>query len=81
MNKSVPYVKRVSTGFLCNQFLLVRRKLRSAPIIPRHLQLAIRNDEFLTFLRGVAIAQGGVLPNISSSLLPKKCEVEAAKRD
>ncbi|KFD49871.1 hypothetical protein M513_09338, partial [Trichuris suis] len=49
-------------------------KRRSPPIIPRHLQLAIRNDEFLTFLRGVANAQGGVLPNISSTLLPKKSE-------
>merc|ERR1719300_1622409 len=42
-------------------------------IIPRHLQLAIRNDDELSkLLSGVTIAQGGVLPNIQSVLLPKK---------
>jgi histone H2A len=34
-------------------------------IIPRHLQLAVRNDEELNkLLSGVTISQGGVLPNI-----------------
>ena len=42
-------------------------------IIPRHLQLAIRNDEeFNKLLGSVTLAQGGVLPNIQSVLLPKK---------
>lgn len=42
-------------------------------IIPRHLQLAIRNDDELNKLLGnVTIAQGGVLPNIHQNLLPKK---------
>ena len=42
-------------------------------IVPRHVQLAVRNDEELNkLLGGVTIASGGVLPNIHASLLPKK---------
>ena len=41
--------------------------------MPRHIQLAVRNDEELSKLLGsVTIAAGGVLPNIHSVLLPKK---------
>jgi len=41
-------------------------------IIPRHIQLAVRNDEELNKLMGgVTIASGGVLPNIHAALLPK----------
>jgi len=41
-------------------------------IIPRHVQLAVRNDEELNKLLGdVTIVQGGVLPNIQAVLLPK----------
>uniref|UniRef100_A0A804Q390 Histone H2A n=1 Tax=Zea mays TaxID=4577 RepID=A0A804Q390_MAIZE len=49
-------------------------------IIPRHVLLAIRNDEELgKLLAGVTIAHGGVLPNINPVLLPKKTAVAAAK--
>lgn len=42
-------------------------------IIPRHIQLAVRNDEELSRLMGgVTIANGGVLPNINQSLLSRK---------
>ncbi|KAJ4769579.1 Histone H2A [Rhynchospora pubera] len=42
-------------------------------IVPRHVLLAIRNDEELgKLLAGVTIASGGVLPNINPVLLPKK---------
>lgn len=44
------------------------RDNKKTRIIPRHLQLAIRNDEELNKLLGhVTIAQGGVLPNIHQS--------------
>ena len=44
-------------------------------IKPRQLQLAVRNDEELNkLLSGVTYAQGGVLPNIQTALLPKKNE-------
>ena len=46
-------------------------------IVPRHVQLAVRNDEELNkLLGGVTIASGGVLPNINAVLLPK-----SAKKD
>ncbi|XP_010884371.1 late histone H2A.2.2 [Esox lucius] len=42
-------------------------------IAPRHIQLAVRNDEELNQLfGGVTISDGGVLPNIQAALLPKK---------
>ncbi|XP_067883365.1 histone H2A-like [Heterodontus francisci] len=51
----------------------VARDNKKTRIIPRHLQLAVRNDEELNkLLGGVTIAQGGVLPNIQAVLLPKK---------
>ncbi|AOW05994.1 histone H2A [Yarrowia lipolytica] len=49
------------------------RDNKKSRIVPRHLQLAIRNDEELNKLLGhVTIAQGGVLPNIHQNLLPRK---------
>ena len=49
------------------------RDNKKSRIIPRHLQLAIRNDEELNkLLSGVTIAQGGVLPNIQQVKTKKK---------
>jgi histone H2A len=54
------------------------RDNKKTRIIPRHWQLAIRNDEELDkLLAGVAIAQGGVLPNIKAVLFAKKTEKKA----
>ncbi|XP_056316887.1 histone H2A-like [Danio aesculapii] len=57
------------------------RDNKKTRIIPRHLQLAVRNDEELNkLLGGVTIAQGGVLPNIQAVLLPKKTEKAAVTK-
>ena len=46
------------------------RDNKKARIIPRHIQLAVRNDEELgKLMGGVTIAAGGVLPNIHAVLL------------
>ena len=49
------------------------RDNKKTRIVPRHIQLAIRNDEELNkLLYHVTIASGGVLPNIHVALLPRK---------
>ncbi|KFP16129.1 Histone H2A type 1, partial [Egretta garzetta] len=49
------------------------RENKKARIGPRHIQLAVRNDDELNkLLSCVTIAQGGVLPNVLPELLPKK---------
>ncbi|EMS59513.1 Histone H2A [Triticum urartu] len=53
---------------------------KKSRIIPRHLLLAIRNDQELgRLLAGVTIAHGGVLPNINPVLLPKKAADKGPK--
>ena len=43
---------------------------KKSRIIPRHIQLAVRNDEELArFLKNTTIASGGVLPYINSFLI------------
>ena len=86
------YSKRVGGGapvymaavleYLCAEILELAgnaaRDHKKTRIIPRHIQLAVRNDEELNrLLGGVTIASGGVLPNIHSVLMPKKKEKEA----
>ena len=49
------------------------RDNKKSRIIPRHLLLAVRNDEELNqLLQHVTFAESGVLPNIQAVLLPKK---------
>ena len=81
------YAERVGSGapvylaavleYLCAEILELAgnaaRDNKKKRIIPRHLQLAIRNDEELhKILANVIISQGGVLPNIQEAILPKK---------
>ncbi|XP_067882474.1 histone H2A.J-like [Heterodontus francisci] len=54
------------------------RDNKKSCIIPRHLQLAVRNDKELNKL--LTIAQGGVLPNIQSVLLPKKTSAQSSQK-
>ena len=50
---------------------------KKSRIVPRHVQLAVRNDEELSKLMGgITIAAGGVLPNIHAVLIPKHAEKE-----
>jgi len=80
------YAKRIGGGapvymaavleYLCAEVLELAgnaaKDNKRSRIVPRHIQLAVRNDEELNkMLSGVTIASGGVLPNIHAVLLPK----------
>jgi histone H2A len=50
---------------------------KKSRIIPRHISLAVRNDEELNrLMANTTIANGGVLPNINQHLLPSKGKEE-----
>ncbi|XP_071989294.1 histone H2A-like [Engystomops pustulosus] len=81
------YAERIGSGasiylaatleYLCAEVLELSgnaaRDNKKSRILPRHIQLAVRNDEELAKLfDGVTISEGGVLPNIQAILLPKK---------
>ncbi|KAH0484690.1 MAG: hypothetical protein KVP17_000230 [Porospora cf. gigantea B] len=49
------------------------KSAKKTRINPRHLQLAIKNDlELSTYLSGVTVAEGGVLPKVEDALQKKK---------
>ena len=69
--------------YLCAEILELAgnaaRDNKKSRIIPRHITLAVKNDEELNkLLGGVTIASGGVLPNIHAVLLPKKSAKSSA---
>ena len=48
---------------------------RKNRIVPRHILLAIKNDEELAkLLEDITIVSGGVLPNIHMALMPKQAK-------
>lgn len=58
------------------------RDNKKTRIIPRHIQLAVKNDEELNKHLGRAtIAAGGVLPNVHAALLKKKADKGAASQE
>ncbi|PIA29968.1 hypothetical protein AQUCO_05800211v1 [Aquilegia coerulea] len=58
------------------------RDNKKTRVVPRHIQLAVRNDEELSNLLGsVTIANGGVMPNIHSNLLPTKKKTDASSNE
>ncbi|XP_041664849.1 late histone H2A.2.2 [Cheilinus undulatus] len=87
------YAERVGNGsavylaavleYLCAEILELAgnasRDNKKGRIAPRHILLAVKNDEELNkLLAGVTISEGGVLPNIQASLLPKKTKASKA---
>ena len=84
------YAERVGNGsaiylsavleYLCAEILELAgnasRDNKKHRIAPRHILLAVKNDEELNkLLAGVTISEGGVIPNIQASLLPKKTKM------
>ena len=77
LGSGAPVYMAAVLEYLCAEILELAgnaaRDNKKSRIIPRHVQLAVRNDEELNKLLGsVTIASGGVLPNIHATLLPKK---------
>ena len=77
MGAGAPVYLAAVLEYLCAEILELAgnaaRDNKKTRIIPRHITLAVKNDEELNKLLGnVTIASGGVLPNIHAVLLPKK---------
>lgn len=79
MGAGAPVYLAAVLEYLCAEVLELAgnaaRDNKKSRIVPRHITLAVKNDEELNKLLGnVTIAAGGVLPNIHSVLLPKKTQ-------
>jgi histone H2A len=77
MGAGAPVYLAAVLEYLCAEILELAgnaaRDNKKSRIVPRHITLAVKNDEELNKLLGhVTIAAGGVLPNIHAVLLPKK---------
>jgi len=77
MGAGAPVYLAAVLEYLCAEILELAgnaaRDNKKARIVPRHITLAVKNDEELNkLLGGVTIASGGVLPSIHAVLLPKK---------
>mmetsp|Transcript_19702 Transcript_19702/g.23517 ORF Transcript_19702/g.23517 Transcript_19702/m.23517 type:complete len:141 (+) Transcript_19702:78-500(+) len=82
MGAGAPVYLAAVLEYLCAEILELAgnaaRDNKKSRIIPRHITLAVKNDEELNKLLGdVTIASGGVLPNIHAILLPKKATTKA----
>lgn len=80
MGAGAPVYLAAVLEYLCAEILELAgnaaRDNKKSRIIPRHITLAVKNDEELNKLLGnVTIANGGVLPNIHAVLLPKKSKL------
>ena len=84
MGAGAPVYLAAVLEYLCAEILELAgnaaRDNKKSRIIPRHISLAVKNDEELNkLLSGVTIAAGGVLPNIHAVLLPSKSKVKGDK--
>lgn len=74
MGAGAPVYLAAVLEYLCAEILELAgnaaRDNKKSRIVPRHITLAVKNDEELNkLLGGVTIASGGVLPNIHAVLL------------
>ena len=84
MGAGAPVYLAAVLEYLCAEILELAgnaaRDNKKSRIVPRHITLAVKNDEELNKLLGnVTIASGGVLPNIHAVLLPKKTASTSSK--
>ena len=76
MGAGAPVYLAAVLEYLCAEILELAgnaaRDNKKSRIVPRHITLAVKNDEELNkLLGGVTIASGGVLPNVSLASLAR----------